>query len=219
MSDLIRFPSHLSNVVILDCDDVALDWCPGMARFAIDVLVMDVDPSGPHDFNVRSWLGINDRDVMIGILLAFARSEFFACLDPIPGVVEAVVALRASGHEVHFVTSCSSEPLVIRNRERNLESVFGGRNFESVTCVDLGQSKSEILKLHPPSIFIDDRPENILVGASHGHFGMVMTCQTNHLDRDKPNEHGLLWLDGWAEFTPQIPNLPHNLRTLVPTPA
>ncbi len=140
-----------SDLILLDCDDVLLDFLPGFLGHA-RARGLDPDPAGPGQFNMAPWLGLSSAD-MIALIREFNEGEGtgFDTLDPIPGAVEGVRALRDAGYRLRVVSSFSDCPGAHSRRALNLERAFGADAFEGLDATPLGASKSEILARHAPS--------------------------------------------------------------------
>jgi FMN phosphatase YigB (HAD superfamily) len=198
MRQTLKIPE--SGRVILDCDDVVLDWLPGFTPFAERQLGRRLD-GGPGGFDLAGWLQISPEETR-ALVRAFNEGEDtgFEALPPIEGAIEAVRAMRAQGLELHVLTSCSRSPEVRLRRMDNLDAVFGAGTFAEVICVDLGEPKDAELARHQPSLFVDDLPKNVLAGHRLGHHACLLEAHHNRGGSDPEMEaEGLLRYRDWAD--------------------
>lgn len=191
-----------SRQVLLDCDDVLLDWIAGFIPFARNRLGLDVDPRGPGQFDLTPWLKVKSHDEMRAILRKFNEGSDtgFDALPPIPGAVTAIRELRESGLTLRVITSCSADPAVRLRRCENLENVFGRNVFDEIICLDMGVSKADALRAQPMSTWIEDLPKNALEGHRIGHRACVLSAHHNGPDREGfLRQHDLPWFEDWTE--------------------
>jgi hypothetical protein len=167
------------DLVLLDCDDVLLDYIPGIEAFARENGLSPA-PGGPGCFDLSSWLGISATEArrLVARFNEGADSGFDR-LPPIPGAVEGVRALREAGMRIRVVSSFSDSPVAIRSRMDNLDRWFGPDAFEGIDALPLGGRKADALKRHPPSPFVDDLLENVRDAARIGHRGIWMQAHHN----------------------------------------
>lgn len=192
-----------SRQVLLDCDDVLLDWIAGFTPFARDRLGLDIDPRGPGQFDLTPWLNVKDQEEMRAILRRFneGADSGFDALPPIPGAVEGVRELKSMGLTLRVITSCSADPAVRQRRIRNLDDVFGADAFDDIICLDMGVSKAEALRAQALSAWIEDLPKNALEGHRIGHRACVLAAHHNGADRAGfLRDHDLPWFQDWTEL-------------------
>lgn len=198
---LLEWPV-LSGLVLLDCDGVLLHWWAGFGEWLRRTRGIKTDPGGPSCFGMADWTGIHDRGTMLALIEEFngTPGSGFAELRPVPGAVEAVEALKAAGLSLHVITACSSDPRVRAARIINLEAVFGPV-FDRVTCVGMLDSKDDVLRAYPPSIWIDDTLKHARAGRAAGHHALLMTDSHNLHDHDLCREEGIPVIEGWAQVS------------------
>lgn len=193
--------------ILLDCDDVLLDWIGGFREYASARLKRPVtgDPSSWH---MGEWLGTSDA-VAFELIEEFNASPAFGNLGPVDGAVDVVkrwVALLAplSGIRLHVVTSCSSSSAVVSMRRTNLERVFGKDAFDSIHCLDLGQSKAKVLQAWPEgTIWIEDNYKNAVMGAELGHLTYIRRGPHN-AEYQELHDPRLSWFSTWHELEEYI---------------
>lgn len=177
--------------VILDCDDVLLDWLGGF-RAWLRGRHESVPSEPPSTWSLADWLGVSDSECL-RLIAEFNDSWFFGRLDPVPGAVEAVTALRDSGYTLTVLTSCSDDPVVARRRRENLEGVFG-TSFDRVVCLGLGESKATWLSALRHGIWVEDNYKNALHGLSAGHRTYMVRRSHNRADEQQSHPE-ITWID------------------------
>jgi len=198
-------------LVLLDVDEVLLDWFSGFAPFAEKILGRSLPPEGPLQFDMTRWLGFTDRRDTISLVRSFNDREETGSdrLKPIPGAVEGVAALKEFGYRLVVVTSFTDHPASVSRRQANLDRVFGIGAFEDMVCIPLGGCKRDSLAKFPSGAWIDDLPGNVLAGHAAGHDAAVLDAHHNTSERDAfMRDHGLPWLLDWGQL----------LRSLDPEP-
>lgn len=185
--------------VLSDTDDIKLDWCGGMARNLWKNHGIKVDPAGPRDWDMSEWMGVPFAETIRLIKEFNEEREEFGHLEPIPGAVEGIAALKAAGYLIVCVTSCSDKPSCVQRRTSNLHRVFGKDTFHAIHCVPLGQSKADYLKMYPSSPWIEDNYKNALLGLECGHSPIVRRVGHNaKFEAEAPAE--VPFVDGWPEI-------------------
>ena len=171
-----------SDLILLDCDDVLLDFLPGFLAHA-RTRGLDPDPAGPGQFNMAPWLGLSGEDTL-ALIREFNDGEGtgFDTLDPIPGAVAGVQALRAAGYRLRVVSSFSGCAAAHARRAGNLERAFGADAFEGLDAAPIGSSKVEILARHEPSPFVDDLLRNAREAHEVGHSAILLRAHHNARD-------------------------------------
>lgn len=178
--------------IIFDCDDVLLNWQEGFRRWMKSLRGIDLDPAGPKSWNMDEWV----CQPAMPLVSRFNMSHTFGSLHPVAGAKEAVAALYAAGHNLHVVTACSDDPIVIRRREQNLDRVFGDV-FTSITCVPLGSSKANALKSLPRGIWVEDNVEHAIVGHLSNNKTFIMR-RGHNAQREIPTRNAwpnITWID------------------------
>jgi FMN phosphatase YigB (HAD superfamily) len=184
--------------LLLDCDGVLFDWVGGFARYAKKVLEKDLDPAGPSDFNLSSWIGCSE-DELHDLVSGFNKGDggFFGTLNPLPGARETLLAAHAQGRAMTIITACSTDPEVVSQRKKNLNDVFGDI-FKDIHIVDFTTSKRDILSQFKNVSWVEDKAENALLGAELGHKSYLIRASHN-IKYEGQMAHPLLtWVDGWS---------------------
>ena len=188
------------RTVLLDCDDVLLNWLDGFRLYMSRELKREICERGPNSWFMHEWLGIPEDEVVPHIA-AFNESHHFAELEPVPGAVEAIMALRKTA-ELHVLTSCSSDQATHDMRMLNLIKHFGPV-FETLTCLDLGQSKHDHLAMHEGNVvWVEDNLKNAMLGVDLGHRTyMRRTSHNRPLEAD--SDKRITWFSHWDELNPE----------------
>lgn len=190
-----------SGRILMDCDDVLLDWLSGFRRFVTEDLEIHLKDDFPGGFDMRRWLGVETTGEAMTLVKLFndRRGTGFDELGPIPGAVSAVQNLKDRGFEIHVITSCSGLRDVHERRWQNLEQIFGSDAFASLVCLEIGRSKKSSLAQHPKSVWIDDLPKNALIGQELGHPSAVLRAHHNITEQQAVQKSGLVWLEDWDD--------------------
>lgn len=185
--------------VIFDCDGVLLDYLGGFIPFIKDIDGVDLDPAGPAEYDMISWLGGTDRKYVQDRILRFNAGElgYFNNLAPLEGAVDAVHLLRSKGLDNHILTSMGSDDATVRSRIDNLNRVFG--TFTSITCIDLFKSKLPHLMGFEPSWFIEDSRQNAQDGVTAGHDTLLINAPSNQNPLGAGAE-GFTRVETWLEI-------------------
>ena len=130
------------NSIILDCDDILLDYRKG---FNTAYPGFENEHIYPKEKN-----------------LLFCKSKAFANLEPSEFAVEFVKALKSMGYKISIVTSVSYEKGVEEKRLENLANVFGPNTFDKIYVLGYFESKADALSKFPKSFFIDDMARNFI---------------------------------------------------------
>lgn len=167
------------GLILLDCDDVLLDFLPGFRKF-LEGSGYRLPPGGPGSFDLAPWIGV--AGVEAGRLIRRfndGADSGFSDLSPIPGAVSGIQALRAAGAVIRVISSFSDCPKSLARRADNLERVFGAQAFEGIDAIPLGSSKAAALRRHPPSPFVDDLLENLRAGRDARHRPVLFAAHHN----------------------------------------
>lgn len=160
--------------LILDCDDVLLDWSGGFtAWLQWQHGRVPVYEGGSRTWAMGAWLGISD-DAAIELAKQFNASEHFCRLARLPGTIPMMSRLarfRAESgvpSKVTVLTSCGPARMA---RWINLTSEFGGwvSVFDSIVCLPFGASKAEWLRSAEPGVYVEDSANQAIAGHLAGH--------------------------------------------------
>lgn len=161
------------KVILTDCDGVLLDW---EYSFKVWMMHRGYEVVVPGDYKVNVMFGI-EKDESKSLIRQFNESAAIGFLPPLRDAVHYVRKLHNEhGYVFHCLTSLSDDPSAQRLRQMNLDKVFGEGIFEQVICADTGADKDEILAPYAGSkcLWIEDKPENALLGAEMGLNSILM---------------------------------------------
>lgn len=158
--------------VLLDLDGVVADWTKAVAA---------VTEKYGHKLDTTSWFqrkdlpeGIRDR-----VMSEIAAPDFNLKFEVLAGAKEAVSALRAAGHEVHFVTSLWDCPTWVYDRNRWLRK-------HGFCAAPSGVTYTKDKYVVSGQIFVDDKVSNVL----------------KWRDKWEGRGVGVVWAQPWnAEYT------------------
>lgn len=158
--------------VILDCDGVLLDWESGFRMWVQGVYPETRFTSDyPADWDLSKWIGCTQEQAF-NLIRSFNQTSYFGALSPMPDAARLLYEIDRRGHPIYVVTSCSSDPVVLRRREQNLGRVFS-IGIRRTICLDLGVSKLETLRafrmIYGECIWVEDNLKNALDGFTAGH--------------------------------------------------
>jgi FMN phosphatase YigB (HAD superfamily) len=182
---------------ILDCDDVLLDWIRGFRSWLFDTYRITPTAPAPSSWSLAEWTGVTESRCR-ELIAEFNASERFGLLNAIPEAVSAVARLKARGHKLTVLTSCSADPAIVGRRRENLNREFYGA-FERVICLGLGEPKSMWLAVLRRGIWIEDNYKNALAGHNAGHETIMMRRSHNREDEFASIPH-IRWVDDWRSI-------------------
>lgn len=170
--------------ILLDCDDVLLDWSTGFKHWMENSLGHKQVINESTHFTIGSQYNM-PIDEGLKLVDDFNTSFRFGLLDPTPGARRAVERLLVDDYEIHVITACGTNPTTKINRLRNLDFCFGMRAFKSVIIVEGGQTKVPYLKDFDGCFFVDDSMSN--VKAAKDESKVIPVFMENYMNRH------LLW--------------------------
>lgn len=175
---------------IFDCDDVLLDWVGGFRNYLV-LSGFAPKTRTPNDWSMAEWLGISDAEVM-RLIERFNSSPAFGELAAYEDALAVVQELKAEGHTLTVLTSCSDDPAIVQRRAQNLTLRFGDA-FPRLICLPLGRSKLEWLEVLRPGIWVEDNYKNAMIGHTVGHRTFAM--RRSHNRRHEVAGDVITWAD------------------------
>ncbi|MGA1831648.1 hypothetical protein [Rhizobium wenxiniae] len=192
-ASMYRFEENFrSQHIILDCDDVVLDWMSGFQAHVRRVTGIIPDPAGPTTWEMGEWLGIQD-EVILELIRGFNGSPAFGHLDARYDALMALPALHRMGHKLTVLTSCSADEEIVRRRRENLEAHFGDI-FQQVICIPLRESKRKWLNILERGIWVEDNYKNATLGHGCGHRTFMVRRRHNR-SHETPGDPIVTWVD------------------------
>lgn len=165
-------------MILTDVDGVLLDWFAGFRAYLVG-LGIQVKSGDPDDWSMVGWAPLTSPEIQAHIA-TFNSSPAFGQLKPYLGAVEVLRKLWSSGHDIVAITSCSSDPEVIKLREENLRRAFGPI-FKEVICLPLMESKVPSLQRFPESIWVEDSLHGAKAGVEAGHWTFILDKPYNQI--------------------------------------
>ncbi|WP_191126164.1 hypothetical protein [Mesorhizobium sp. B2-1-2] len=192
---VINFERENRNMhFILDCDGVLLDWTRGFRHWVFANHGIKPSASGPRTWSLFNWLGLPEERCF-ELIQQFNASQAFGELYPIDGAKEAVAKLKAAGHKLTVLTSCSDDPVALRRRKDNLDREFDGA-LDRVICLALRESKTAWLEVLRGGIWIEDNYKNAMMGVNAGHKTFMLRHRHNAED-ERTTDSRIQWVDNW----------------------
>lgn len=187
--------------VLVDCDDVLLDWTEGFKQYL--KFKHNIHVHGrPQNWDLSKWIKIDKQDAIRLVTDFNENSEEFGDLKPTKQSHSFLTNLHSEGYTFTVITSCSDNINCIDRRQRNLENVFGSL-FDDIICLPLGVSKGVYLEKFEPSFWVEDNYHNCLIGHELGHHGIVVRQEHNR-DFETVTDTRLHWKDDWSEISDHI---------------
>lgn len=158
--------------VLLDVDGVIADWTKA---------VRELCEQCGHKLDETQWFerGILPKPIYNKVTAGISAYGFNYGFEVLPGAKEAVDALRAAGHEVHFVTSLWDCPTWVYDRNRWLRK-------HGFCAAPSGVTYTKDKYVVSGQIFVDDKVSNVL----------------KWRDKWEGRGVGVVWAQPWnAEYT------------------
>ena len=111
--------------IIYDCDGVLLDIIGGLRKALWEIDGIKTNGPVPLSYDLKEWMGVDDQAFVIDRIQRFnsGEGEYFANLDPLPGAVDFVKAMRERGYEDSVLTAAGTEAKIKTGRASNVFSV------------------------------------------------------------------------------------------------
>lgn len=183
--------------LLVDCDDVLLDWIGGFADWVRLNHGLNPDEDGPGDWDMSTWLGIPQAR-SLELVHQFNASEAFGELQPRLDAGILVPSLARQGFKLTVITSCSAAMAVVERRKMNLYRAFGPI-FDRIICLPLMESKAATLGMFERCIWVEDNYRNALMGAAMGHRTIVMR-RPHNLSHEDEGRDDIEWMNNWSDI-------------------
>lgn len=179
--------------IVLDCDDVLLNWSAGFKRFVESQTHHRQAINENTVFSIGSQYGMSVADGLEWVERFNAHGQFGE-LEPTPGAKQAVQWLLADEFNIYIITACGNSPANKTLRHRNLDYVFGPHAFKEVVFAPGGHSKVEYLKDFDGCFFVDDHTANVEAARMQTYTIPVLfeNYMNRHLAWDGPRINSLV---------------------------
>lgn len=184
-----------NKTILVDCDGVLLDW-----EYAFDAWMYRhgyrVVAHGEYKMNVK--YGIEKAEAK-RLCRMFNESAQIRKLPPLRDAIKYVKKLHEEhGYVFHAITSLSDDQYAQHLRTKNLIELFGPTVFERYVYLDTGADKDEELEeyIDTGCLWVEDKPENALVGAKLGLDSILMS----HVHNDDFAHEDVRKVRNWKEI-------------------
>ncbi|WP_195178903.1 hypothetical protein [Mesorhizobium sp. INR15] len=171
-----------------------LDWTGGFRHWVSVNHGIEPSASGPKSWSLFNWLGLPEARCF-ELIAEFNASQSFGQLSALPGAKEAVAKLKAAGHKLTVLTSCSDDPAAVARRRQNLDGEFDGA-FQRIICLALRESKDHWLEVLRGGVWIEDNYKNAMMGVNAGH-KTIMLRHLHNADDERSTDSRIHWVDDW----------------------
>jgi 5'(3')-deoxyribonucleotidase len=186
-----------SKTILVDCDGVLLDW-----EYAFDAWMArhnyKVVEGKEEVYKVNERYGITRSEGKM-LTRMFNESAMIRKLPPLRDAIKYVKKLHEEyGYVFHAITSLSDDQYAQHLRTKNLIEMFGPTVFEKYVYLDTGADKDVELSRYADSgcWWIEDKPENAIVGEKMGLESIVMT----HKHNENEDIGGAVRVNNWKEI-------------------
>ena len=152
--------------VILDIDDVVLNWLDGFKNWLADDqgVIMTIPPNGLRYSAIEQCFDDVSRSEVFRLIGEFSRSPSFAHLQPYPGTKSFITAIADAGMNVHALSACGNG-ITEDLRRAGLAEYLDWREDWPFRALPLGSSKFDALKdgfASGTGIMIDDHHSHVM---------------------------------------------------------
>jgi len=168
------------KVILVDCDGVLFDW-----SYAFDQWMKHhgylIVPEFKDEYLMSKKYGLEHIESK-RLIRMFNESAWIRKLPPFRDAIHYVQKLhREHGYVLHAITSLSNNNYSQHLRTKNLREMFGDTVFEKYVYLDTGADKDEALAEYEGTgcWWVEDKPENALVGQKLGLNSMLMEHDHN----------------------------------------
>lgn len=189
------------KVILVDCDGVLFDWVFAFNQWMTKHGYKEVNT---HVYDVKIRYGLSDKESKM-LIRMFNESAWIRALPPLRDAIKYVKKLHKDhGFIFHAITSLSNDYYAQHLRTKNLIEMFGPTVFQRYVYLDTGADKDHELEHYRDSecYWIEDKPENAVVGANLGLNSLLMKHDFNrHFDHEKVTK-----VSNWKELYEIIAN-------------
>ena len=168
------------KALLVDCDGVLFDWEYAFGQW-MKRHGYEVDPNFQNEYLMDAKYGLEKAEAK-RLIRMFNESAWIRKLPPLRDAIHYVKKLHSEhGYVFHAITSLSNDDYSQHLRTKNLREMFGDSVFEKYVYLDTGADKDEVLKEYEGTgcYWVEDKPENALVGKSLGLESLLMDHKHN----------------------------------------
>lgn len=162
----------MKSLILTDVDEVLLDWTTSFESWYRNSApnfggtVPTNNLKSAHD--IEDWLSC-DIQVTRKLISQFnLNRKYFRDIQAYPEAIRYVNLMHKDGYKFVAITACGTDKWTREFRAENLEKYFPGV-FDTIHCVDVGQSKLDYLSRYQPSWWVDDKVSHAEDGGKIGH--------------------------------------------------
>lgn len=180
--------------VILDVDDVLLDWSTGFRTYVSWKYQAKPVKDQPDSWHLSEYFGVSS-EVVHQWVRDFNSSSHFSLLAVLPGAQHAIAEFVKGDHPLIAVSSCWGNMYTPILRQTNLLHHFGNA-FSEIICLPLGADKQPCLTGIDEGVWVEDNYTNALAGHQVGHKTFMMRRSHNR-SLESGSIPEIEWIDSW----------------------
>ncbi|MDX5369232.1 MAG: hypothetical protein LPL29_07620 [Alphaproteobacteria bacterium] len=180
--------------VVLDVDDVLLDWFGGFRAWLwMEHGISPVGISHPAAWDMSDVYPGLGRAKIVGLIRDFNRSDAFGELTPKPYAEDAIAGLRSfyPGERIVALTSSGLHPKTVKLRAHSLERF----DLDELHIVPIGDSKADHLErlFEPGSLYVEDNHMHAADGLHIGYDTLIFDYPHNRNFKDERLMRARCW--------------------------
>lgn len=154
----------MEKIILTDCDGVVVDWNKSFSEWMAPKGYKLADDYEKH-YTLAHRLNVYRQSIDY-LVHEFNDRDIIANLEPIADAVKYVRLLAEEGFKFIAITSISKDPVILANRQKNLDSLFGKGTFIELNGLPIGASKYPVLQRWENSgyFWVEDKFSHALDG-------------------------------------------------------
>lgn len=188
--------------LILDVDEVILDWQAAFVKWISQAYGLELDPAGPNSYDLTNWAGTE----AVSLVRQFSTTPGFGEIPYTSGTLTFFEEFQRLSlpHSIKLITSCGVEDCTVNARRKNLRAI--DPFVSEYHFLPLDAPKKEKLAACPPgSILVEDNVNHALEAVNLGMTAFVF--KRSHNRRDLSIDPRLIWVDSWKPVLNTLSNL------------
>lgn len=196
--------------IIIDYDDVLVDYCKGIVSYAISHYGLKVQHE-PNSYNLHKTFGVQEN-LIENILHNFNNNSYqFGLLETIDEYAKGSIWMLKNHHpevDLFIVTKCGNSSITVALRKVNAINLFGDV-FEDILFLNPNESKAaafkKLQKTHDIVCVIDDHLDNINTAIECGIDAIVYERNHNvQYKYDHRYTYAQSWIDVYHELDKKL---------------